>query len=97
MPKISIKVAKNGPAEYAGSILKRLSKKGMALPSTTDVITINERERLTTMLFQILPLVKYTRVNAVIPRIIDKNDDMINSRRKKRIILKKPISPDAIP
>src|SRR5579862_1330152 len=97
MPTISIMVAKNGPAEKAGSILKRFRINGIALPSVTETKTIIAKVKLTTILSHNTPLVKYTRVNAVTPRIHDKKEAIINSRLKNFLTLFCVNSPEAIP
>lgn len=50
VPSKSIAVAKNGPAENAGSKLRRFNKNGVQLPKLTETNTMLAREMLTTML-----------------------------------------------
>ena len=90
-------VAKNGPAEKAGSIPILLSNNGMPLASVTDTITIIVSARLMEILGQNSPEVKYTRANAAAPSIRASKNAMRNSRHQNRSMFAGRISPVAIP
>ena len=97
MPRISIRVAKKGPAEKAGSILSRRKINGIKEPSITEVRTINPREKLTIKLWPTFPELYQTRTNDVRPKMLPSMSAMLNSRLKNLKIFALRISPEAIP
>ncbi len=55
---MSMIVAKNGPAENAGSRFNRLSKNGIQLPNTDDIRTMHVNATLATIVSRKLPPVR---------------------------------------
>ena len=78
---MSIKVARNGPAEKAG-LLRRFRISGIIPPSITDTITIAPKEQLIAILSMSDAEEIYARINDMAPKIIAKMPAIKNSRRK---------------
>ena len=98
MPRISISVAKNGPAEKAGSILSRLSKTGIQLPSATEIITIIANVTLTAKLLNKVELgLNCMRIKPVMPSVAAMASAIKSSRFKNLWKLAEVISPPAKP
>ncbi len=94
---MSINVAKNGPAEKAGSILRRFNKKGVQLPSTTETITIDAREIEIVTHSINDAAVHQARKKANNPKITASTQAMSTSRRMNRLKFASCISPEANP